>query len=148
MRRIILFTAFMLMSAFTMPLFAAFESSTVNGNVIVTDTETGLIWQKTSISGKTWQQALDYCEKLTCAGYDDWRLPNKNELASLVNYAKYKPYKPLSDFPYMPAERFWSSSTHAKFTYEAWVVDFDEDKFPYFPSQNKSDTAYVRCVRN
>lgn len=35
------------------PLFAAFQSSTVNGDVIVTDTKTELVWQKTYVNGKT-----------------------------------------------------------------------------------------------
>ncbi|MBO7126544.1 hypothetical protein J6W78_03260 [bacterium] len=52
MKKIILFAAFMLTATFSMPLFAAFTSTTVQGDVIVTDTETGLIWQKTYVSGK------------------------------------------------------------------------------------------------
>ena len=142
MKKIILFTAFMLMSAFTMPLFAAFISTpTENNDVIVTDTATGLIWQKTYVSGKKWQQALDYCENLTYAGYDDWRLPDKNELASLVNYAKYFP---ASDFPDMPKESFWSSSTSVLNHEYAWRVDFSHGSVFI---NNKSDTYYVRCVR-
>ena len=142
MKKIILFTAFMLMSAFTMPLFAAFESSTVNGNVIVSDTETRLIWQKTYETGKKWQQALDYCENLTYAGYDDWRLPDKNELASIVNYAKYDP---ASDFSDMPSQYFWSSSTYVSNTYCAWGVHFNQGNVY---QAVKSDAYYVRCVRN
>lgn len=145
MKKIILFfTAFMLVSAFTMPLFAAFISTTTeNNDVIVTDTATGLIWQKTYVSGKTWQQALDYCENLTYAGYDDWRLPNKNELASLVSYAKHGP---ASGFPGMPTQYFWSSSTYVYDTNLAWRVDFNGGSVG--GSSSKSNTHYVRCVRN
>ena len=132
----------MLITAFTMPLFGAFQSSTVNGDIIVTDTETGLIWQKTYVSSKTWQQALDYCENLTYAGYTDWRLPNKNELASLVNYAKYGP---ASDFPDMPSDGwFWSSSTFVGSTNRAWHVYFTHGPVSYDSKTNDND---VRCVR-
>ena len=119
----------------------SFTSTTVQGNVIVTDTETGLIWQKTYVSGKTWQQALSYCESLTYAGYSDWRLPDKNELASLINYEKYNP---ASDFPDMPSQYFWSSSTYAGYTYYAWYVNFNDGNVD---SSNKTDSRYVRCVR-
>lgn len=141
MKRIILFAAFMLTATFSMPLLAEFNSATVNGDVIVTDTETGLIWQKTYVSGKTWQQALSYCESLTYAGYSDWRLPNKNELASLINYEKYSP---ASDFPDMPSNYFWSSSTNAGNTSNAWFVGFG---YGHVSNDYMPSSSYVRCVR-
>lgn len=126
---------------------SSFYSSTVNGDEIVTDTATGLVWQKSYVSDKTWQEALSYCESLTYAGYSDWRLPDKNELASLVNYEKYNP---ASDFPDMPSyDFFWSSSTLVINTSLAWGVSFDSG---YVSSSYKADSygmSYydVRCVR-
>ena len=120
----------------------SFESSTVNSDVIVTDTETGLIWQKTYVTDKSWQQALKYCEESDYAGFTDWRLPNKNELASLVNYEKYNP---ASDFPDMPSEAFCSSSTYYQSDADyAWGVVFG---YGYVGIVSKTDTSYVRCVR-
>lgn len=143
MKRFIFFAAFMLITAFTIPLFGVFQSSTVNGDVIVTDTETGLIWQKTYESGKTWKQALYYCENLTYAGYNDWRLPNRNELLSLVNFEKYEP---ASDFPDMHGQYFWSSSTNVNDTSRAWRVDFDNGYVgSYFKTTYSGHN--VRCVR-
>ena len=40
-------------------------------------------------AAKTWQEALDYVARLNAnayLGHVDWRLPNRNELRSLVNY--------------------------------------------------------------
>ena len=127
---------------------STFETTTVNGDVVVTDTKTGLIWQKTYETGKNWQAALDYCENLTYAGYSDWRLPNKNELASLVNYEKHNP---ASDFPDMPSQYFWSSSTALDTTYRAWLVNFayghvDSTHGNAF-TNSKTDDLNVRCVR-
>ncbi|MBO4441108.1 DUF1566 domain-containing protein [bacterium] len=119
----------------------SFASTTVQGDVIVTDTETGLIWQKSYETQKTWQKALSYCENLTYAGYSDWRLPNKNELASLVNYEKHDP---TSDFPDMPSRNFWSSSTSVYYTSSAWSVDFHDGDVS---DEGKSLNLYVRCVR-
>lgn len=124
------------------PIYAAFNSTTVNGDVIVTDTKLGLIWQKTYVSSKTWQQALDYCENLTYAGYFDWRLPNKNELISLINYEISR--SPRSFFPDMPNSSFWSSSTYVYDTNNAWYVS------PNGTVNHYSKTIFfdVRCVRN
>ncbi|MBQ4437604.1 DUF1566 domain-containing protein [bacterium] len=121
---------------------STFESTTVNGDIIVTDSETGLIWQETSQSEKTWKEALDYCEKLNYAGFTDWRLPNKNELASLVNYAIYNP---ASNFTNMPSQSFWSSSTYVGSTSSAWLVGFLNGHVSY---SGKTYMNYVRCVRN
>ncbi|MBR6244916.1 DUF1566 domain-containing protein [bacterium] len=122
-----------------------FTTQTISGEVVVNDSTTGLMWQKTYATGKTWQQALKYCEDLSYAGYTDWRLPNKNEAASLLNYNKSA--APYSDFPDMPSAWFWSSSTNVRDTDYAWHVDF----FPFFyghvDDNGKTNTGYVRCVR-
>lgn len=142
MKKIILFTAFMLTSVLSMPLFAEFESTPINDDVIiVTDTKTGFVWQGTYVSGKTWQQALDYCENLTYAGFTDWRLPNKNELVSLLNDLRYRP---VSSFPDMPSQYFWSSSSSKNTTSSAWYVDFDLGNVKTY---SKTTSLSVRCVR-
>lgn len=76
-----------------------------NGDQTLIDKLTGLIWTKdanlmntrdpafdsvgTAQDGRvTWQDALNYIKKLNeenYLGYNDWRLPNINELFSLVN---------------------------------------------------------------
>jgi hypothetical protein len=59
---------------------------------IVTDNDTSLIWEDGStIAKKNWSEAISYCESLELGGYDDWRLPNKNELLSIVDYSKISP---------------------------------------------------------
>ena len=120
---------------------SSFNSSTVNGDVIVIDTKTGLIWQKSYASHENWLNALHYCESLIYAGKSDWRLPNRNELASLVNYAKHDP---ASDFPNMPSEYFWSSSTD-RYKPDAWIVSFDYGDMYGISKDN--DHYHVRCVR-
>jgi hypothetical protein len=66
-----------------------------NRDGTITDTGTGLVWQQATAPGTyTWQQALAYCENLTLGGHGDWRLPNRNELQTLVDYSRYN----ASDF--------------------------------------------------
>lgn len=120
----------------------SFTSSMINGDEIITDSETGLIWQKTyDETEKKWSDALAYCENLTYAGYSDWRMPNINELLSLVNYEEYDP---ASDFSDMPSKEFWSSSTYVNNTASIWLVNFSDGSTD---DRNKIVNLYVRCVR-
>jgi len=51
------------------------------------DSESGLTWQSGEDVGAksfTWQQAVDYCDKLDWGGYTDWRLPSISELRTLI----------------------------------------------------------------
>ena len=64
---------------------------TVSGDC-VTDNLTGLMWAKNANlpnGYRTWQGALDFVASIIAVsglcGYHDWRLPNVNELESLVH---------------------------------------------------------------
>ncbi len=124
-------------------VIGSFDHLIISGSEeqIVTDVVTGLIWQKAYVSGKTWQEALAYCEELDYANQTDWRLPDKNELSSLVNY---EIYSPASDFPDMPMVSFWSSSSLAVSTNYAWYVDFSLGNVYY---DGKAYASSARCVR-
>ncbi len=119
------------------------DFTTSSDGKIVTDNRTGLMWQKEYVEDKTWQEALKYCADSIYAGYLDWRLPNKNELASLLNHDKI--VAPYSDFPDMPSNWFWSSSTRVIDTYYAWSVNFNNGSINN--GSNKGSKTYGRCVR-
>ncbi len=131
-----------------------FSSSKISGDTIIYDSTTGLIWQQTYETSKTWQEALKYCEDLTYAGKNDWRLPNKNELASLLNYDKSS--SPYSDFPNMPKKWFWGSTTSNELDKisRAWHTNFgNTDKIYGTNTESKSGSTStssnaVRCVRS
>jgi hypothetical protein len=134
-------TVFILVLLTTSILFASFTEETKSGKVIVTDTTTNLQWTKEYATGKNWQQALDYCETLDYGGYTDWRLPNINELRTLINRNKFNP---ASDFPGTPSSRFWSSSSYVNNTISAWLVYF---YYGYVYNGNKTDYYNAGCVR-
>lgn len=107
---------------------------------IVTDKETGLFWTTTYVE-RTWKDALNYCENLSYACYSDWRLPNKNELVSLLDHEENDP---ATIFPNMPVENFWTSTSFADNVNRAWYVGFS---YGNVYNSLKSNTLKVRCVR-
>jgi hypothetical protein len=113
---------------------------------IVLDSSNGLIWQddtEVKTTKMTWAVALTYCEGLSAGGYDDWRLPNQNELRSIIDKSRVSPS--LSPkFVNFASNYFWSSTTYAGSTDGAWGVDFD-DGYDY--AYYKTSSFYVRCVR-
>ena len=127
--------------------YEEFKKDNVAGGSIVTDTKTGLVWQyNISTTKMDWKAALKYCQELNYAGYEDWRLPNKNELVSLFAPEAER----YSNFPGMDREEFWSSTTLCEIRstgkcLEAYTFDFYTglDSVPF-----KNSEAYVKCVRN
>ena len=111
---------------------------------VVTDSATNLQWQdNVDAAEKTWQEAINYCEDLTLEGKDDWRLPNLNELTSIVDDTVYNP-SISSVFSHITSNFYLSSTTSASYTRAAWGVGFD---YGYRVSQHKASHNYVRCVR-
>lgn len=139
------------------PASAPDSRFTAYGDGTVTDRATGLIWKQCAegLSGAdcltggattfTWQQALQHAEAAVFAGSSLWRLPNKKELASLVEQRCVDPAINARFFPNTPASWFWSSSPHAYPSYGAWYVYFGGGGGVY--SDLKSYAEYVRLVR-
>lgn len=64
------------------PATAPTSSATTVG-----DPTTYLVWQKTDDNNKrNWNEAITYCDNLTLSGYNNWRLPSRDELKGL-NYS-------------------------------------------------------------
>ncbi|MFH0730221.1 MAG: DUF1566 domain-containing protein [Pseudomonadota bacterium] len=81
-----------------------------NGDGTVSDTKSGLMWQQIP-EEMAWNGALSYCENLQLSGYDDWRLPNINELRSLVDYSVIDPTIDIVAFPHTRSY-CWSSTVY------------------------------------
>ena len=115
-------------------------------NDVVTDSRSTLEWQdnnETNSTTKTWIDAINYCENLTLSGKIDWRLPNLNELTSLVDDKRYNSSIDAI-FQNISSNRYWSSTTNVNNNSLVWIVSFSYGGQNYY---TKTDSYYVRCVR-
>jgi len=118
---------------------------------VVLDTATNLMWEDTSHAEEVrtdWYDAIDYCESLVLGGYNDWHLPNYNELFNLRDPEKYKMID--DTFKYVRPYFYWTSTTLSKEPgYAARVFFWDNDGFDDGPliRPKTEDSYYVRCVR-
>jgi hypothetical protein len=113
---------------------------------IAVDRVTGLGWQRVlSPELHDWAGARATCDCLTLGGYDDWRLPTRIELVSLVDFTRQDPALDPQAFPDTPFEWFWTASPRAESDPPAawYVAFFDGDTH-----HASVDVPYhVRCVR-
>lgn len=121
-------------------------SYTDNGDGTITDNVTTLVWQKQDDgTTRSWENAISYCDDLTLATYTDWRLPGKKELLSIVNFGKYNPAIDIAYFPDTKSSDYWSSTSAADGSTDAWYVSFLYGNVSNF---SKTNSNYVRCVRS
>lgn len=125
----------------------------VHSNETVTDTRTGLMWKQCEegLSGSdcasgsrithNWADALALAESSSFADYTDWRLPNINELSTLVELCRIDPAINQAIFPNTGIGSVWSSSPTGHVTGAARSVYF------YYGGHDTSDRRYSRAVR-
>jgi len=128
------------------------HSFTDNGDGTVTDNVTTLMWQKQDDNiPKTWESAITYCETLSLAGHADWRLPNIKELRSIVDDTAFNPAISSTYFPAVVSSYYWSATTDAFNSSNAWFVDIDNGNVGTVIKSNSSYLSYnnyARCVRS
>lgn len=130
-----------------------------NGDGTVTDLITGLMWQQTPTTQSfSWQEALDYCEDLSLAGYDDWRTPSLKELFSIQSYESGWPYIDTSYFDLAGStvdkdQQYWTSNFYYVGTTHggaatAFGVNHGTGHIKGYPSEAYGPMGnYVRAVR-
>lgn len=99
-----------------------------------------LVWQddfSVKITTKNWVGAIEHCKKLSLAGYNDWRLPSKNELHTVATIKN----RFINDI----SKAFWSSSEYAEDNSRAWEV-YSHNGVAH--KSLKSVMYSVRCVKD
>ena len=128
---------------------------TDNGDGTVRDNLTGLLWLKKANchSLRNWETALILASILangSCGLSDgssegDWRLPNVNELHSLIDLSQSNPALPEGHpFTNVALGRNWSSTTSASNPVNAWYVFLTNG---YVSNNSKTNTNYLWPVR-
>lgn len=110
--------------------FGTQPSYTDHGDQTVTDNRTGIMWTKAPAVDKlTIVDAISYCDALSLAGFEDWRLPSIKELLSLADFrGELLGDDTSSATPYINTDYF-------EFTYDDEVS---------FNGQYWSSTEYVK----
>ena len=157
----------------------AARSFTDNGDGTITDNLTGLMWEKKSDDGSIHDKDNTYTWGLTSspytmngtmvttflaalnggggfAGHTDWRIPNSNELESIVNLQNVNPAVDsafntscaasctVTACSCTQSDYYWSSTTYQADPTDAWFVYFSDGSVD---DGSKSNSRYVRAVR-
>jgi len=114
----------------------------------IRDNLTGLIWARNAnmFGVINWGAAVTNCNDLIYGGTNDWRLPNWQELRSLIDASKCSPALP-AEHPFAGVQSstfYWSSSTRADGTDLAWNVHLYDGRVNYIA---KVTAYYVWPVR-
>ena len=115
-----------------------------NGDGTVTDTKTGLMWQKTAAENMNWEAALAYCKGLEIAGHSDWRLPDIRELQALFDSIYDNPIINKTVFPDI-SYTYWSSNI-SDIKSKSLMVSFYPDDGSVYPG-DKHNRQGLRAVR-
>lgn len=84
--------------------------------------------------------------KVRLCGFNDWRLPRRDELGSLVDYAVPfpGPMVPKAFFPTMPAEGYWTGTPYKPHYSGVWAWRFD---YGYDFVAKKEEPQHIILVR-
>ena len=126
------------------------------------DTKTKLIWSKQGNEKDiSWNAAQDYIKRLNeqaYLGFKDWRMPTKQELATLVQYAKSAGYgsggKTIADFlnreGFSNIQKKWYWTSTFQNSSSVWGIDFEngEVQIPHWPSGGERNHCFILPVRS
>ncbi|HMY75049.1 MAG TPA: DUF1566 domain-containing protein, partial [Blastocatellia bacterium] len=124
---------------------------TTNNDGTLTDNVTGLQWQQGDGGEMTWDNARSYCDGLTLAGKDDWRLPGLHESFSVLNHNTVNPAIATA-FTRTQAEYWWAAELRSDDTARAWATNAGGGSGPHPKTETVSGGGtkrfHARCVRD
>ena len=144
-------------------LLADYQRFTRLDTGIVTDHEYGLQWQDDTNHTDEWLGAIDYCENLTLGGYDDWRMPNINELSFIIDTERIPTISPV--FTNIKnnttsctdgQSAYWSSTSRISDTNLSITIRFEDGmhkglkkkQYTNSSDEKRDENCSIRCVRS
>ena len=95
----------------------------------VFDHQTGLMWPRNAAISEfpmTWEEALAFLSEMNAdglAGYQDWHLPNRRELFSLIDHCRINPAVAGHEiFENIFHGYYWTSTSCVRLPAQAWYV--------------------------
>jgi hypothetical protein len=114
-----------------------------NGDGTISDTKTRLMWQKQGSTERlTYAKAEEFVVELNREEWNDWRIPTREELESILDLTKHDPA--IDPMFKCESAGYWSSTPVAYYAANAWVVLF---YFGVVSYNGRYGAYYVRPVR-
>jgi hypothetical protein len=116
-----------------------------NGDGTITDTKTGLMWQKGDAGPMRWEKAVETCQALSLASKTDWRPPTLKELNGLFRSLHHDEHvldRRLEPFEWS-SDRYWTGEVVEPY-FAAFLVNFNGGSHPWEP---RNMQYYIRAVR-
>lgn len=142
----------LLSTAFGEPIAGSVEDTAAKASrfslsadgLIVIDHKTGLQWAaKESATRMDFEAAEKHCAALRLGGFNDWRLPDLEELESIRDLTRHAPCIDTAFFT-SNKDWVWSRTPCAWSSDRAWVVYFS---YGGVGSSGRGSHAFVRAVR-
>lgn len=115
------------------------KSELVQGGILVYEADGhGLILATSDLGDQDWATAMTACDQLELNGYNDWRLPTREELDTLYTILK------LNGKGNFENSSYWSSTEYNSFY--AWRKNFETGRVDR--RGNKTKKQLTRAVRN
>lgn len=111
----------------------------------IRENKTRLVWQKAQTTGVTYASARSTCANLVIGQDQDWRLPSRIELVTLLDLARTPRIDPA--FTDTQAGPYWTASEVRPFvatSAQYWVVNFNSGNVEKLGA---TQSASVRCVK-
>lgn len=129
-------------ATFALPDPSTMTTSYVVEQDVVRDQISGLVWERaTTPTKRTWTEAVVYCETLVLAGRDDYRLPTRVELVSILDPTRTPStataFGTWSDY-------YWTASRPAFLDDYAYSIYFGLGEV--VTASVATPGAYARCV--
>ena len=111
---------------------------------VVQDTKNSKMYSDGKTSNRMhFYAAWEYCQTMNHAGHNDWRVPSKDELRTLLELSR-RSVTVKHAFKNVIEEKYWSS-TEDRYSTKSWYFDFDLGRY----STDRNSKMYrTMCVRD